>query len=161
MARHTLAIPPREDEDAAQREFLNRTLCMEAVSRLEVMFATGDERFPAAVDTMWALLNDDTEDVTEKFHKDGSTAYRSAKPRVAPELKVKIIAAMTDLMALKKRSAEEAGVGKVPKSVVNNNTLNMGPSHSLTYEEMQSLPEEIQRKLEGDLISVRDAEDAA
>ena len=60
MARHQLAIPPR-DEDTPEMRFLKHDLCMEAVGRMEVMFAEGDERFPSAVETMWELLNDDRE----------------------------------------------------------------------------------------------------
>lgn len=129
----------------ANDSFLQRERALQAASKMEVMFAHGDDRFPSMVDSLWEMFNDDSELVTEKFDKDGGLKERSTRPKVDAKQKVAIANAFSRFIGLKDLALSERGLSRVSNGPKQQN--NYFSQINLSSEDLARLPEDVRRKI--------------
>lgn len=108
----------------AQQELLRRDRAMRAARKIDVLVARGDGISPSVVDTLWAMLNDDSKVVlTERtLSADGTVLEikETEKVRVDSKQKIVIAQAFMRVAALRDLVLAERGLSKHgPRKVEN------------------------------------------
>jgi hypothetical protein len=138
--------PRAERPSLALGHAMDAERALATAGRLEQMFCEGDQGFPAAVDTLWAMFNDSSEVVVERRYKDGEVVSEKLRPRVEAKVKVAIAQALARLASFQPQSLAGRGLSRSAPRVTDNRTV-FAVFGDVSPEQFAALPESAQETL--------------